>query len=128
MESASGVAKTASCVQYAAIFDLESWLYLDGLHGIETVAVIFGSEPRSASMPAPVCMPCQQCGLENNNTLGEPAEQQHWSKAWSLEHGSELLFTYASQDCQTAAGPMNAASAQHSQCSLTFYQCTDSEM
>ena len=31
------------CVQYAAIFDLESWLYLDGLHGIETVAVIFGS-------------------------------------------------------------------------------------
>ena len=30
-------------VQYAAIFDMESWLYLDGLHGIETVAIIFGS-------------------------------------------------------------------------------------
>ena len=33
----------AVLVQYAAIFDMESWLYLDGLHGIETVAIIFGS-------------------------------------------------------------------------------------
>ena len=43
---------------YAAIFELESWLYLDGLNGIETAAVLYGSAPRFAMIWA--CFACDR--------------------------------------------------------------------
>ena len=45
------------CYVYAAIFELESWLYLDGLNGIETAAVLYGSAPRYA----PLCCALGTC-------------------------------------------------------------------
>ena len=44
-EKAAGGYSLFHCYAYTFMFSLESWLYLDNLHGVETAAVVFGSAP-----------------------------------------------------------------------------------